>query len=151
MKDKLQFKFLGMDFQINGYYSDFDDQRRITVDCVGSGKMVKQYIKQKFPNENFKVWVKSERYSGGSSLRVNLSNSDGTPIDQKIYEDIKSFGNTMRLGTFNGMIDMYEINDTVHQTNDGIILDFFTKFIFTYNQPPFGTVEYDLHKKLELV
>jgi len=151
MKNKLQFKFLGMDFQINGYYSDYDGEKRIIVDCVESGKMVKQYIKQKYPNEDFKVWVKSERYSGGSSLRINLSNKDGSSVDKMIYEDIKSFGNTMRFGTFNGMIDMYEINDEVIYTNDGSIIDFFTKYVFTYNEPPFGTKEYELKEQLELV
>ena len=62
-----------------------------------------------YPNHDLKVWVKSERYSGGSSLNIHLSKMD--KIDQEIYEDIKSFGKTLQMGTFNGMIDMYELSD----------------------------------------
>ena len=72
MKEQINFKFLGLDFKIQGYINDYDG-KSMTVDCVQSGKMVKQYIKQKYPNHDFKVWVKTERYSGGTSLRINLS------------------------------------------------------------------------------
>ena len=143
MKDKLNFKFLGIDFNIPGYITDYDHNKRIIIDCVGSGKMVKQYIKQRFPDHDFKVWVKSERYSGGSSLRIYLSNLDGSKIKDEVYQDIKTFGNTLQMGTFNGMIDMYELSEGVHQTNEGIEIDFFTKFVFTYNEPPYGTKEYE--------
>ena len=46
MKDKLNFKFLGMDFNVPGYITDYDHDKRMVIDCVGSGQMVKQYIKQ---------------------------------------------------------------------------------------------------------
>ena len=151
MKEQINFKFLGLDFKIQGYINDYDGKKSMTVDCVQSGKMVKQYIKQKYPNHDFKVWVKTERYSGGTSLRINLSNTDGSPIDTYIYKDIQTFGNTLQMGTFNGMIDMYEKSDEVYRTNDGMEIDFFTKFVFTYNRPPFGTEEYEMNKKLELV
>ena len=151
MKEQINFKFLGLDFKIQGYINDYDGRKSMTVDCVQSGKMVKQYIKQKYPNHNFKVWVKTERYSGGTSLRINLSNTDGSPIDTYIYKDIETFGNTLQMGTFNGMIDMYEKSDEVYRTNDGMEIDFFTKFVFTYNRPPYGTKEYELKEQLELV
>ncbi len=49
------------------------------------------------------------------------------------------------------MIDMYEKSDEVYRTNDGMEIDFFTKFVFTYNRPPYGTKEYELKEQLELV
>lgn len=152
MKEQINFKFLGLDFKIKSYVNQYDQRKRIVVDCVESGKMIKQYIKHKYPNHNFKVWVKTERYSGGSSLRINLSNKDGSPVWNSIYNDIKSFGNTLQLGRFNGMIDMYELDDKVHSTDDGgMEIDFFTKYVFTYNRPPYGTKEYELQEQLELV
>ena len=151
MKEKLEFKFLGINFETTGYTTNYNDVKTIVIDCVGSGKMVKQYVKHTFPDHDFKVWVKSERYSGGSSLMINLSNKDGSKIQEEVYEDIKSFGNTLQMGTFNGMIDMYEKGEEVYKTNDGIEIEFFTKFVFTYNKPPFGTKEYELQEQLELV
>jgi hypothetical protein len=151
MKDKLNFKFLGMDFNVPGYITDYDHDKRMVIDCVGSGQMVKQYIKQRFSDHDIKVWVKSERYSGGSSLMINLSHKDGSKIQEEVYKDIKSFGNTLQMGTFNGMIDMYEKSDEVYRTNDGVEIEFFTKFVFTYNRPPYGTKEYELQEQLELV
>ena len=151
MKEKLEFKFLGIDFNTIGYTRNYNDQNQIVIDCVGSGKMVKQYIKKMYPNHDLKVWVKSERYSGGSSLNIHLSKRDGSKIDQEIYEDIKSFGKTLQMGTFNGMIDMYELSDKVYHTNDGVEIEFFTKYVFVYNEPPFGSKEYEMKEELELV
>ena len=152
MREQINFKFLGLDFKIKSYLNEYDDRKRLVVDSVESGKMVKQYIKQRYPNHDFKVWVKTERYSGGTSLRINLSNKDGSPVDSYIHKDIQSFGNTLQWGSFNGMIDMYELDDEVHTTDDGgMEIDFFTKYVFTYNRPPFGTKEHELQEQLELV
>lgn len=112
--------------------------------------MVKQYIKQKYPNEDFKVWVKSEKYSGGSSLRINLSNRDGSKVSNEIYEDVETFGNTLQWGNFNGMIDLYEPKEEDMLTNDGLKISFYTSYVFTYNEPPFGSKEFELNEQLKL-
>lgn len=151
MSNKVQFSFLGMDFNVRGYTSSYDGVDEIIVGCVGGGQMVKQYIKQKYPNHDFKVWVKSEKYSGGSSLRINLSERDGSDVPTEIYEDVKSFGNTLQLGNFNGMIDMYELDKEDRFTNDGIKVNFYTSYVFTYNEPPFGSKEFEMINDLELV
>ena len=108
MNNKIKFSFLGMVFNVKGYVTSYNNETEFNVGCVGGGMMVKQYIKQKYPNEDFKVWVKSEKYSGGSSLRINLSNRDGSKVSNEIYEDVETFGNTLQWGNFNGMIDLYE-------------------------------------------
>lgn len=151
MKEKIEFKFLGIDFNTTGYITNYDNEKRIIIDCVGSGKMVKQYIKKMYPGKDIKVWVRSDRYSGGSSLSIHLSKKDGSEVDRNIYEDVKSFGRTLQMGRFDGMIDMYEIKDEVYHTNDGVEIEFFTKFVFTYNEPPYGSKEYEMSKELELV
>lgn len=150
MKKKIQFKFFEMDFDVKGYISEYLDIKHINIGCVGGGQMIKQYIKQKYPNHNFKVWVKSERYSGGSSLRINLSNIDGSKVSEEIYEDIKSLGNTLQWGNFNGMIDLYEPKEEQHYTNNGVELSFQTSYVFTYNEPPFGSKEFELNEQLKL-
>lgn len=150
MNNKVQFKFLGMDFNVRGYISEYSGVKHINVGCVGGGQMVKQYIKQKFPNEDFKVWVKSERYSGGSSLNINVSNKDGSRVSEEIFEDIETFGNTLQWGTFDGIIDSYERKKVRHYSKSGDELCFTTSYVFTYNKPPYGTKEYELKEQLEI-
>lgn len=150
MKQKIEFKFLGMDFNVRGYISEYFDVKHINIGCVGGGQMVKQYIKQKYPNHNFKVWVKSERYSGGSSLRINISNKDGSKISEEIFEDIETFGNTLQWGNFNGMIDYYEPKEVTHYSKGGDELCFSTSYVFISNKPPYGTKEYELKEQLEI-
>ena len=133
MNNKVKFSFLGMEFNVRGYTTSYDGVNEIVVGCVGGGMMVKQYIKQKYPNEDFKVWVKSDKYSGGSSLRIYLSQLDGSKVSNEIYEDVETFGNTLQWGNFNGMIDLYETKEEEQFTNDGIGIRFLTSNVFTYN------------------
>ena len=151
MRNKVQFKFLGMYFNVRGYTSSYEGVEDINIGCVGGGMMVKQYIKQKYPNHDFKVWVKSEKYSGGSSLRIYLSQLDGSKVSKEIYEDVETFGNTLQWGNFNGMIDLYEPKEEEQFTNDGIGIRFLTSYVFTYNEPPYGSKEFEMKEELELV
>jgi|TARA_B110000003_G_C16625754_1_gene524824 hypothetical protein len=150
MNNKIKFSFLGMVFNVKGYVTSYNNETEFNVGCVGGGMMVKQYIKQKYPNEDFKVWVKSEKYSGGSSLRINLSNRDGSKVFNEIYEDVETFGNTLQWGNFNGMIDLYEPKEEDRLTNDGLKISFYTSYVFTYNEPPFGSKEFELNEQLKL-
>jgi hypothetical protein len=149
MRDKIQFKFLGMEFNSKGYTTFYDDVKQINIGCVGGGMMVKQYVKHQYPNQDIKVWVKSDRYSGGSSLNIYLSTKSGDEVSREIYEDVKTFGNTLQWGNFNGMIDSYEPKDLKHKTNEGVDIRFTTTYVFTYNQPPIGSKEYEMSRELE--
>ena len=150
MNNKVKFSFLGMDFDVRGYTTSYDGVHEIVVGCVGGGQMVKQYIKQKYPNHSFKVWVKSEKYSGGSSLRINLSERDGSKVSNEIYEDIETFGNTLQLGNFNGMIDMYEYREDSPTTDNGTPMKYFPSYVFVNNKPKWGSVEYWMNEWYEL-
>jgi len=89
------------------------------------------------------VWATSDVYSGGSSVRVNVSNSDGSPItDQKIWEDISSWKYTLQGGTFNGMIDMYETREDSVSTQSGTPLKYFPSYVFVENKPKWDSIEY---------
>ena len=44
-EEKLEFKFLGIDFNTIGYTRNYNDQNQIVIDCVGSGKMVNNTLR----------------------------------------------------------------------------------------------------------
>ena len=76
------------------------------------GKNIRRELKDKFPGHKFSV--KTEIYSGGSSVRVEWN--DGL-TEQMIYDVIKKY----QEGSFNGMIDMYEYNDNdFHKIYGGV-------------------------------
>lgn len=83
-------------------------------------------------------------------MRVYVSKPNGESIDEKIYEEIKSFCNSLRGGDFDGMIDLYTYRKDV-TNEDGINYSFSTKYIFSSNKPPYGTKEYDLREQIQII
>ena len=84
----------------------------------------------------------SDVYSGGSSVRVNVCNQDGSSVSPTIYDDIKKWEYMLKGGSFNGMIDMYEYNDYDTCTDNGTELKYFPSYVFCNNKPKWGSVEY---------
>ena len=70
-------------------------EKYIHMSAKNSATVIKQFVKQNFPD--LKVWAVSDTYSGGSSTRVNVSNTDGSSVDSNIHEDIRAFGNSMKM------------------------------------------------------
>ena len=112
----------------------------IHMSAKHTASIIKQFVKRFFPE--VKVWSKSQTYSGGSSVNVSLSNSDGSSIHQNIYEQISEFSNKFKAGSFNGMEDIYEYNNNDVLTDNGTKLDYFPSYVFTKNAPEWGTIEY---------
>ena len=112
----------------------------IHMSAKHTASIIKQFVKRFFPE--VKVWSKSQTYSGGSSVDVSLSNSDGSSIHQNIYEQISEFSNKFKAGSFNGMEDIYEYNNNDVLTDNGTKLDYFPSYVFCKNAPQWGTVEY---------
>ena len=112
----------------------------IHMSAKHSASIIKQFVKRFFPE--VKVWSKSQTYSGGSSVNVSLSNSDGSSIHQNIYEQISEFSNKFKAGSFNGMEDIYEYNNNDVLTDNGTKLDYFPSYVFCKNAPEWGTIEY---------
>jgi hypothetical protein len=102
--------------------------------------MIKQYVKKEFPT--LKVWAGSDVYSGGSSVRVNVCNSDGTPVDSDWFDKIKQWKWILAGGSFNGMEDIYEMREDKVCTDKGMELKYFPSYVFIENRPKWGSVEY---------
>jgi hypothetical protein len=112
----------------------------IHMSAKHTASIIKQFVKKFFPE--IKVWSKSQTYSGGSSVDVSLSNSDGSEINNNIYQQIQSFSNKFKAGSFNGMEDIYEYNHNDVKTDNGTKLDYFPSYVFCKNAPQWGSVEY---------
>ncbi len=112
----------------------------IDMCAKNTASMIKQFVKKNFPN--VKVWSTSDVYSGGSSVRVNVSNSDGSSISEKVYNEIRGFANSFKAGYFDGMSDCYEYYDEKLKTDNGTSLKYFPSYIFVENKAPWGSVEY---------
>ena len=147
MSKKIKLTILGEEYQLpisalvlkgsTGYYNE---ETYIHMNAKHTASIIKQYVKKFFPD--IKVWSKSNVYSGGSSVDVNLSNSDGSPIEQNIFEQIDSFGNQFKAGSFNGMEDIYEYNSDTKTTDNNTPLKYFPSYVFCKNEAKWGSVEY---------
>ena len=103
--------------------------------------IIKQYVKKNYPS--LVVSATSEVYSGGSSVRVNVCNKDGSPIsDYDVFEDIQQWQYKLKAGSFNGMIDMYENREDSPATDNGTPMKYFPSYIFIENKPSWGTKYY---------
>lgn len=112
----------------------------IDMCAKNTASMIKQFVKKNFPN--VKVWSTSDVYSGGSSVRVNVSNSDGSSVSEKIYNEIRGFANSFKAGRFDGMTDCYEYSDVEVRTDSGTQLKYFPSYVFVENKASWDTVEY---------
>ena len=140
---KINIQFQGQTFQLpaNSVQTDrWDNTQFIYMNAKNTASVIKQYVKKNFPQ--LKVWSSSDVYSGGSSVRVNVSNQDGSSLDERTYKTIDSFSQLFRAGRFDGMTDCYEYSDEVIKTDNGTTIKYFPSYVFTENRAPFGVVEY---------
>lgn len=144
MSKKFKFSIAGTEFQlpISQVQEDSynNNEKYIYMNAKSVASVIKQYVKQKYPS--LKVWATSDVYSGGSSVRVNISESDGSSVDSHIYDDIKQWEYMLKGGSFNGMIDMYEMREDKPSTENGTPLKYFPSYIFIENRPKWDSIEY---------
>ena len=149
-----ELNYLGIKIKVNPkkvwVYEGSDGKPVVSIDRILASQFIREYIKQSFPKRDFKYWVQSETYSGGSSVNVYVSTHDGSKIDEEIYNNIESFCNSLKGGSFDGMTDYYSYRGDV-KGEDGINYSFSTKYIFTRNNPPYGSKEYELKSKTEVL
>jgi hypothetical protein len=100
--------------------------------------LIKQYVKSTHPS--VVCSSKSDTFSGGDSVDVYLSTKDGNEVSDEIFKDVRSFGKLFQKGNFNGMIDLYEYNDSKPQTDRGTEISGGSKYVSINNRPQFGTV-----------
>ena len=140
---KIKINFLNQEFLLpaNALQKDsYDGGNYIYMGAKHTASVIKQYVTKNYPS--IKVWATSDVYSGGSSTRVNVSNTDGSSVDSNIYEDIRAFGNSMKAGKFDGMYDIYEYREDKVETKSGTPMKYFPSYVFIENSPKWGSVEY---------
>lgn len=109
----------------------------LVINAKRSAQIIRQYIKNKYPN--IKSTVKSERFSGGSSVYVTIFNPlNGSSVDDAIFEDVNTFCKKLRSGKFDGMTDSFKYTgDTI--TDNGMRMALYTKFISVDNGADWDT------------
>jgi len=149
MSKKMKFQFNQMTFELPStalQSKKWDDNKPfINMNAKSTASVIKQYVKQKYGN-SIVVWSTSDVYSGGSSVRVNVSSSVGSPVTQYIYNDIVLFANNFKAGRFDGMYDCYEYRSDEVTTDNGTQMDYFPSYIFVENKPKWDSVEYWLNE-----
>ena len=144
MSKKFKFSIAGTEFQLPLYQVQEDsynnNEKYIYMNAKSVASVIKQFVKQKYPE--LKVWATSDVYSGGSSVRVNVSESDGSSVDSIIFDDIQKWEYMLKAGSFNGMIDMYESREDSPSTDNGTPLKYFPSYIFIENRPKWDSIEY---------
>ena len=118
----------------------YDNETYVHMRAKLCASIIKQYVKKNFPN--LKVWAGSDVYSGGSSVRVEVCNQDGSQVNPIDFEKISNWKHILQGGTFNGMIDMYESREDSPTTDAGTPMKYFPSYVFIDNKPKWGTVEY---------
>lgn len=137
-KQKISFTLDGIkytDIDANQWSGSQSDKYYVSV--AGTAKMVRQYIKHKYPNipaSNY-YWVQSQSYSGGDSIRVYFNNAPESFIN--------TFGKEIKFkfqeGSFDGMNDLYTSTKETETAKEGIKVDYGTKYLFVNNQKPYDS------------
>ena len=144
MSKKVKISIKGNDFIIPsesiGYDSYNNNEPYVYMRAKVVASIIKQFVKNNFPD--IVVSSTSEVYSGGSSVRVNVCNKDGSSIHQNIFEQISEWEYMLKGGSFNGMIDMYEDREDKPTTDNGTPMKYFPSYIFIENKPNWGTKHY---------
>jgi hypothetical protein len=148
MSKKIKLTILGEEYQLpisalvvkGSQKYNVNEETYIHMNAKHTASLIKQYVKKFFPL--VKVWSKSNVYSGGSSVDVNVSYSGGESICDDVFQKIESFSNQFKAGSFNGMIDMYEYNEGTKTTDNNTPLKYFPSYVFCNNKPKWGSVEY---------
>ena len=91
----------------------------IKADVRKSTSLIKKYLKEKY---NIKATVKSDFYSGGSSLHVGYVMG---PESNMVESELKR----LQYGRFDGMTDMYNYHD---EAFNGIVLDGYRLYEYKY-------------------
>ena len=152
MSKKLKFSLNGQEFQLplNSYREQTwggNLEKYINMSAKNCASIIKQFVKKNYPE--LKVWAGSDVYSGGSSVRVEVCNQDGSEVDYETFKEISKWKHILQGGNFNGMEDIYEYREDKLCTDNGMELKYFPSYIFIDNKPQWGSVEYWLNQYQE--
>lgn len=131
-KSKLSFTLDGIKYtDISGYSYDGDSRSTFNVNVAGTAQMIRQYMKQKYPNIPARNYysVQSQSYSGGDSITVYLY---GAPEELFIKLN-KELNDKFEEGKFDGMTDSYTYTKSAEKSEEGRVIDYGTKYLFVNN------------------
>ena len=134
MNKKIKFQLAGIEFQLS---DKFVNSNVIRMSHVAAANVIKQYVKQTYPNVN--VSAKSDSFSMGNSVDVYLSDKYGQPVSKEIAKDVQSFGDQFVYGKFDGMTDMYEYTRGNFLAG-GYEIDPSVKYLTVQNRAQHGSV-----------
>ena len=134
MNKKIKFQLAGIEFQLS---DKFVNGNVIRMSHVAAANVIKQYVKQTYPNVN--VSAKSDSFSMGNSVDVYLSDKYGQPVSNEIAKDIQSFGDQFVYGKFDGMTDMYEYTGKNFLAG-GYEIDPGVKYLTVQNRAQHGSI-----------
>ena len=142
---KLKFKLNGQEFllPLDSYRESTwggSVEKYIYMSAKNCASIIKQFVKKNYPE--LKVWAGSDVYSGGSSVRVSVCNSDGSEVDYDVFKSISQWKHILQGGNFNGMEDIYEYREDKLKTEKGMELKYFPSYVFIDNKPKWGSLEY---------
>lgn len=134
MNKKIKFQLAGIEFQLS---DKFVNGNVIRMSHVAAANVIKQYVKQTYPNVN--VSAKSDSFSMGNSVDVYLSDKYGQPVSKEIAKNVQSFGDQFVYGKFDGMTDMYEYTGKNFLAG-GYEIDPSVKYLTVQNRAQHGSV-----------
>jgi len=144
MSKKVKISIKGNEFLIpsesvgSDNYSNGEQYIYMRAKLVAS--IIKQFVKKNYPN--LKVWAGSDVYSGGSSVRVEVCNPDGSSVSPSIFEKISEWKHILQGGSFDGMYDIYNYREDNPCTDAGTPMKYFPSYVFIDNKPKWGSKEY---------
>ena len=140
---KVKISIKGNEFLIpseNIQKCSYDNETYVYMRAKLCASIIKQYVKKNFPN--LKVWAGSDVYSGGSSVRVEVCNEDGSQVNPIDFEKISEWKSILQGGSFDGMYDIYNYREDSPATDKGTSMKYFPSYVFIENKPKWGSVEY---------
>jgi len=111
---------------------------------VAAGQLVKQWVKNNYPNVICRV--KGSSFANGNSMDVNVCNVDGSPISDADYQAINNFAHLFEYGRYDGQHDIYESYESSGlKTDNGTKIEAGVKYVGVDNRPPWDTPQYVLN------
>jgi hypothetical protein len=111
---------------------------------VAAGQLVKQWVKNNYPNVVCRV--KGSSFANGNSMSVNVCNVDGSPISDADYQAINNFAHLFEYGRYDGQHDLYESYESSGlQTDNGTKIEAGVKYVSVENRPAWDTPQYVLN------
>ena len=112
------------DITVVKYQNQFGGSFNYYPTMMGISQVVRQTMKQLFPTVKF--GIKTDSYSGGDSVRVNITSD----VDVEQLREIKRVMDGFQYGHFDGYYYDHKDSSGVTAEVDGKNIEFSTKYMF---------------------